>query len=53
LRDWVHRYNAAGVAGLKTRPVPGRTPFLTEQRMAERYELVITGPDLAADKVVR
>jgi hypothetical protein len=23
LRDWVHRYNAAGVAGLKTRPVPG------------------------------
>ncbi|MDB5403820.1 MAG: transposase of ISAli3, family [Rhodopila sp.] len=53
LREWVHRYNAAGVAGLKTRPVPGRAPFLTEQRMAERYELVITGPDLAADKVVR
>jgi transposase len=53
LRDWVHRYNAAGVAGLKTRPIPGRTPFLTEQQMAELYELVIKGPDLATDKVVR
>jgi transposase len=53
LRDWVHRYNEEGVDGLKTRPIPGRTPFLTEQQMAELYELVVKGPDLATDKVVR
>ncbi len=29
LRDWVHRYNADGVAGLTSRSSPGRTPFLT------------------------
>ena len=53
LRDWVHRYNEQGAEGLKTRPGPGRTPFLTEQQMAELYELVVKGPDLATDKVVR
>jgi transposase len=41
LRDWVHRYNEAGVEGLRTRPIPGRTPFLTEPQMAE---LVVEGP---------
>jgi hypothetical protein len=45
LRDWVHRYNEEGVEGLKTRPIPGRTPYLTEQQMAELYELVVKGPD--------
>src|SRR6476620_4921906 len=29
LRDWVHRYNAEGVAGLKDRPRPGRPPRLS------------------------
>jgi transposase len=53
LRDWVHRYNEAGVEGLQSRPPPGRTPSLTEQQMAELYELVVKGPDLAIDKVVR
>jgi transposase len=53
LRDWVHRYNEAGVEGLKSRPIPGRAPFLTEQQMAELYELVVQGPDLATDQVVR
>jgi transposase len=53
LRDWVHRYNQEGVEGLKTRAIRGRTPFLTEQQMAELYELVVKGPDLATDKVVR
>jgi putative transposase len=53
LRDWVHRYNEAGVEGLKARPIPGRTPFLTEQQMADLYDLVVKGPDLATDKVVR
>jgi transposase len=53
LRDWVHRYNDKGVEGLKTRPGPGRTPFLTEQQMAALYDLVVKGPDPAVDKVVR
>ena len=26
LRDWVHRYNAEGIAGLCDRPKPGRKP---------------------------
>ena len=29
LRDWVHRYNASGSAGLKSRLAPGRAPPLT------------------------
>lgn len=53
LCDWVHRYNENGVEGLKSRPSPGRPPFLTEQQMAELYELVVKGPDLATDKVAR
>lgn len=53
LRDWVHRYNEEGVEGLKTRPIPGRIPLLTEQQMAELYDLVINGPDPETDKVVR
>ena len=53
LRDWVHRYNAEGVEGLKSRPSPGRAPALSEQQMAELRELVIQGPDPAIHKVVR
>jgi transposase len=53
LRDWVHRYNETGVEGLKSRSIPGRPPCLTEQQMAELHDLVIQGPDLATDKVVR
>jgi transposase len=53
LRDWVHRYNEAGVEGLRSRPPPGRPAFLTDQQMAELYELVVKGPDLAVDKSVR
>jgi transposase len=29
LRDWVHRYNAEGLAGLVNRPLPGRKPLLS------------------------
>ena len=32
LRDWVHRYNQAGIAGLSNRVAPGRSPKLTEAR---------------------
>ena len=28
LSDWVHRYNAEGIEGLKSRKSPGREPFL-------------------------
>jgi transposase len=53
LRDWVHRYNKAGVEGLKSHRPPGRPSFLTDQQMAELYELVVKGPDVAVDKSVR
>ncbi len=53
LSDWVHRYNAGGIEGLKSRKSPGREPFLTEARKAELRELVIQGPDPAVHKVVR
>jgi len=35
LRDWVHRYNAAGLAGLADAPRGGRPPALTGEQMAE------------------
>jgi transposase len=53
LRDWVHRYNAAGIDGLKSRRPPGRRPALTQQQKAELRELVVQGPDPAKDPVVR
>jgi transposase len=53
LRDWVHRYNAEGVDGLKSRPPPGRVPALTEPQKAELRELVVKGPDPADHDVVR
>jgi transposase len=53
LRDWVHRYNACGIEGLKSRCPPGRLPALTEQQKAELRELVVKGPDPATDNVVR
>ncbi len=53
LRDWVHRYNAEGVAGLSSRVGPGPTPRLNEAQMAALRELVVNGPDPETDKVVR
>lgn len=53
LRDWVHRYNVAGVRGLKSRRHPGRAPALTQLQRAELLELVIAGPDPALNGVVR
>lgn len=53
LRDWVHRYNAEGVAGLRDRPLPGRKPRLTAAQEAELAALVEQGPDPASDGVVR
>jgi len=53
LRDWVHRYNAEGVAGLSSRVGPGPTPRLNEAQMAALKELVVNGPDPETDKVIR
>ena len=53
LRDWVHRYNEGGVEALKSREHPGRAPYMSETQMAELRQLVVDGPDLATDKVVR
>jgi transposase len=53
LCDWVHRYNTDGVAGLTPRPIPGRPAALTTEQMAEFKALVVEGPDVERDKVVR
>ena len=45
LRDWVHRYNAEGIAGLCDRPKPGRLPKLSEGQMASLKAIVLAGPD--------
>ena len=45
LRDWVHRYNAEGIAGLCNRPAPGRRPKLSEGQMAALKAVVLAGPD--------
>lgn len=53
LRDWVHRYNAEGLAGLKNRKGPGRPSRLTAQQKTELAALVEKGPDAEEDGVVR
>ncbi len=53
LRDWVHRYNAEGVAGLTSRTAPGPTARLNDAQMAELKGLVVAGPDPEKDGVVR
>src|SRR5580704_2734176 len=53
LRDWVHRYNAQGIAGLSNRPLPGRLPKLSEGQMASLKVIVLRGPDPATDGIER
>jgi transposase len=53
LRDWVHRYNAEGIEGLKDRPNPGRKPLLNEEQLSELDQIVETQPDPGTDGVVR
>ena len=53
LRDWVHRYNALGLAGLSDRKAPGPTPRLTAAQQTELADLVRKGPDFAEHGVVR
>ena len=49
LGDWVHRYNAEGVEGLRDRPRPGRPCALDEGRQAALKALVLKGPKLGRD----
>src|SRR3954447_20885545 len=53
LRDWVHRYNAEGLPGLRDRRRPGREPRLTPEQEAELATAVDQGPDPGRDGVVR
>src|SRR3569833_3955996 len=53
LRDWVHRYNAEGLAGLSDRRPPGRTPHLTPEQRAEVAGWAERGPAPETDGVVR
>jgi transposase len=53
LRDWVHRYNAHGLAGLYDRKAPGARPKLSVPQLAVLAALVEAGPDPKVHKVVR
>jgi len=54
LRDWVHRYNAEGLAGLCNRPhAGGPVCKLNETQTAELAGWVRSGPNLEEDQVVR
>lgn len=52
LRDWVHRFNAEGVAGLRDRPRCGRPRLLADELRPELAALIADGPDLERDGVV-
>jgi transposase len=52
-RDWVRRYNEAGVDGLVSRKPPGAAPKLSEAQTRELRSLVLAGPDPKTAKVVR
>src|ERR671912_2919187 len=53
LRDWVHRYNAEGLAGLRDQSRPGPKPRLTPEQVAELEAVVEQGPDPGRDGIVR
>ncbi len=53
LRDWVHRYNAEGLAGMENRKPTGRPPKLTQEQDRALVALIEAGPQAGTDKVVR
>ena len=53
LRDWVHRHNAEGAAGLLDRRPPARPGLLIAEQMAEFDRIVKDGPDVVVDGVMR
>jgi transposase len=53
LRDWAHRFNQKGPAGLINGKAPGPIPKLSAEHKQELKRIVEIGPDLARDGVVR
>jgi transposase len=53
LRDWVHRYEAEGLAGMGNRGGAGRKRRLTPEQKEELAAWVESGPDPDTDGVVR
>ena len=53
LRDWVHRFNEAGVEGLRDRARPGRPCLLVEELLPELAALIADGPRIERDGVVK
>jgi transposase len=53
LRDWAHRFNEKGPAGLINGKAPGPVPKLSPEQKQELKRIVETGPDPARDGVVR
>jgi transposase len=51
LRDWIVRFNAEGIEGLRDRPKSGRPTWLDEGQMAALKALVLRGPDPERDGV--
>ena len=51
LRDWVIRFNAEGIEGLRDRPKSGRRPWLDDGQLAAIKALVLRGPDPERDGV--
>jgi len=53
LRDWVHRFNAAGADGLLDRWSSGPEPKLSPAQRVELASVIETGPDPETDGVAR
>ena len=53
LRDWVHRFNADGPAGLRNAPQGHPARRLTAAQEAEVRARVLAGPDPQTDGLVR
>ena len=53
LRDWVHRFNAAGSDGLFDNWTNGPKPRLSAEQLAEFARIVEAGPNRKVDGVVR
>jgi transposase len=53
LRDWVHRYNLEGLAGLRDRASPGAPRRLSAGQEKQVAQWVRQGPDLTEHGVVR
>src|SRR5919112_6423861 len=52
LRDWVRRYNAEGIEGLRDRPRSGRPCALDEGQQAALKAIILKGPRLERDGCV-